>query len=112
MLAGWWVVGSRRTVARPAENLFDTWATFGALCEAARRAVRGKRSNWVPAAFVANMERECLRLEHELRSGAWQPGGYVTFRVSDPKPRFISAAPFRDRVVHHALCNAIGPVFD
>jgi len=24
----------------------------------------------------------------------------------------ISAAPFRDRVVHHALCNIIEPLFD
>ncbi len=104
--------GSRRIVARRPDNLFDQWAAFAPLCAAARRAVRGKRGQWVPAAFVANLERECLRLEHELRSGAWRPGGYVTFRVRDPKPRFISAAPFRDRVVHHALCAAIEPVFD
>ncbi|MEA3350048.1 MAG: reverse transcriptase/maturase family protein, partial [Chloroflexota bacterium] len=30
----------------------------------------------------------------------------------DPKERLISAAPFRDRVVHHALCNVIEPLFD
>jgi len=24
----------------------------------------------------------------------------------------ISAAPYRDRVVHHALCNIIGPLFE
>lgn len=70
-------------------------------------AVRGKRGQWVPAAFVANLERECLRLEDELRSGDWRPGSYVTFRVSYPKPRFISAAPFRDRVVHHAAAGAV-----
>ena len=26
--------------------------------------------------------------------------------------RLISAAPYRDRVVHHALCNLIEPLFD
>jgi RNA-directed DNA polymerase len=36
----------------------------------------------------------------------------VMFRVLDPKPRMISAAPFRDRVVHHALCAAVDPVFE
>lgn len=29
-----------------------------------------------------------------------------------PKPRLISAAPFRDRVVHHALTRVIEPVFE
>ena len=31
------------------------------------------------------------------------------FRVHDPKERNIAAAPFRDRVVHHALCAAMEP---
>jgi retron-type reverse transcriptase len=40
------------------------------------------------------------------------PGGYHTFRVWEPKPRWISAAPFRDRVVHHALTQILEPVFE
>lgn len=32
--------------------------------------------------------------------------------IHDPKKRKISAAPFRDRVVHHALCNIIEPLFE
>lgn len=32
--------------------------------------------------------------------------------IHDPKQRKISAAPFRDRVVHHALCNLIEPIFE
>ena len=34
------------------------------------------------------------------------------FYIHDPKKRLISAAPFRDRVAHHALCNIIEPIFD
>jgi len=34
------------------------------------------------------------------------------FEVRDPKPRSIAAAPFRDRIVHQALCAAIGPRLD
>ncbi|MFM7366929.1 MAG: RNA-directed DNA polymerase, partial [Sphaerospermopsis kisseleviana] len=30
----------------------------------------------------------------------------------EPKPRLISAAPYRDRVVHHALCQIITPIFE
>ncbi|MCU0485839.1 MAG: hypothetical protein MUC85_06965 [Anaerolineales bacterium] len=37
---------------------------------------------------------------------------YHNFHISVPKPRLISAAPFRDRVVHHALMNIIEPLFE
>ena len=37
---------------------------------------------------------------------------YTSFYIHEPKRRLISAAPFRDRVVHHALCNVIEPIFD
>jgi hypothetical protein len=40
------------------------------------------------------------------------PGRYQSFYIHEPKRRLISAAPFRDRVVHHALCNLIEPIFE
>ena len=52
------------------------------------------------AAFLAHPEREVLRCECELLAGAWRPGRYVEIAVRDPKPRRVSAAPFRDRMVH------------
>jgi retron-type reverse transcriptase len=36
----------------------------------------------------------------------------VTFKIYEPKERVISAAPFRDRVVHHTLMNIIGPILE
>ena len=36
----------------------------------------------------------------------------VSFVVQDPKRRRISAAPFRDRVVHHAVHAVIAPLFE
>ena len=77
-----------------ADGLFDRIATFGALCAAASRAALGKRRGPGPAAFLANLETEVLRLERELRSGTWRPGGYVSFEIRDPKRRTSSAAPF------------------
>lgn len=75
-------------------------------------ALRGKRSRFEACAFHANLETELLRLQRELSSGTYQPGGYRTFRIVDPKPRLISAAPFRDRVVHHALVQVLEPHFE
>jgi RNA-directed DNA polymerase len=57
-------------------------------------------------------EEELLRLQYDLRQGAYEPGPCHHFRIHDPKERVISAALFRDRVVHHALCNVIEPLLD
>jgi retron-type reverse transcriptase len=94
------------------DALFEAIASFRALHGAALAAVKGKRRKPGAAAFMANLERELLRLERELGDGSYRPGGYTTFVVKDPKERFISAAPFRDRVVHHALCAAVEPIFE
>jgi RNA-directed DNA polymerase len=51
-------------------------------------------------------------LQAELLSHSYTPGGYTSFYIHEPKRRLISAAPFRDRVVHHALCNLIEPIFE
>lgn len=97
---------------RRADGLFERIATFEALCAAARRAAAGKRRVPVPAGFLANLEGEVLRLERELQAGTWRPGGYVSFEIRDPKRRQISAAPFRDRVVHHAVHAVVAPLFE
>jgi hypothetical protein len=55
-------------------------------------------------------ETDIARLSQELMSGAYRPGGYRFFEIHEPKRRLIAAAPFRDRVVHHALCNLMAPL--
>jgi retron-type reverse transcriptase len=93
-------------------NLFDKIWTFDNLLAAFYKARIGKRKNPNVAAFEVNLEWELLRLSEELRTGTYRPGPYRTFFIHDPKKRMISAAPFRDRVVHHALCNVIEPLFE
>lgn len=66
----------------------------------------------MPAAFELFLDDELLRLQDDLQSERYIPGGYRTFTVNEPKRRKISAAPFRDRVVHHALCNALMPIYE
>jgi hypothetical protein len=45
------------------------------------------------------LERELWRLHAELAAKSYQPGAYRAFIIHEPKPRQISAAPYRDRVV-------------
>ena len=51
-------------------------------------------------------------MQRELRERRYVPGVYDTFWIYEPNARLISAAPLRDRVVHHALVNVIEPVFE
>jgi RNA-directed DNA polymerase len=44
------------------------------------------------------------------RAKPTDPPPITSFYIHEPKRRKISAAPFRDRVVHHALCNVIEPI--
>lgn len=92
--------------------LFERVTLFPNLLHAARLAGRGKRFRPNVAAFGLNLEEELHGLQQELITRTYHPGSYTTFLIRDKKPRFISASPFRDRVVHHALCNIIEPIFD
>ncbi|MBK7409855.1 MAG: RNA-dependent DNA polymerase [Saprospirales bacterium] len=94
------------------KNLFEKIASFENLLQAFYKARKGKRGNANVAWFEFNMEKELFRLEEELKSGTYAPGPYKTFHIYEPKKRMISAAPFRDRVVHHAICNVIEPIFE
>jgi len=97
---------------RRAGYLFEKVADFHALNAAARRAGRGKGKSDCAASFLFHPETEALKLQRELLDGSYRPGLYRTFSVSDPKFRTISAADFRDRVVHHALCAVLEPLFE
>ncbi len=77
-----------------------------------RRAAKGKRGHVPAATFDALVADNLVQLQHELRQQTYRPGAYRHFLIHEPKRRKISAAPFRDRVVHHALCNLIEPIFD
>lgn len=92
-------------------GLWDQIASLWNLAWAAEKAACGKRSRPNVAAFLFNLENELCQLEDELRSKTYVPGGYHTKMIYEPKPRLISAAPFRDRVVHHALCRHLEQVF-
>lgn len=79
---------------------------------ASRNAARGKRRRPDVEGWLLREESELLTLREELLSGSYQPGPYRFFTIFEPKRREIAAAPFRDRVVHHALCNYMAPVLE
>jgi retron-type reverse transcriptase len=93
-------------------HLWENVISFEALLRAAGQAGKGKRFRPDVAAFHFNLERELWALHEQLSMRTYRPGPYRTFFVCEPKPRQISAAPYRDRVVHHALVNVLEPIFE
>ena len=97
------------------KRLNHLWAqivTFDNLLLAYQKAQRGKSRKNSVAQFTLNLESELFTLQRQLIEGSYQPGGYRLFTIYERKPRIIAAAPFRDRVVHHALMNIIEPPLD
>jgi hypothetical protein len=82
------------------------------LWQSYRQAVRGKRRRRSGAEFDHQVADHLIALQGELREKRYHPGAYRHFFIHEPKRRKISAAAFRDRVVHHALCNFIEPIFE
>lgn len=76
------------------------------------RAARGKRQRSDVQAFARNLDRELATLLEEIATLSVSVGHYETFRIRDPKPRVIHAPCFRERVLHHAMMNQLGPVLD
>ncbi len=93
-------------------NLFPQIANFENLFAAWETARRSKRRRPDVAAFERHLEPNLLRIEQQLLDGSYRPGRYRSFFIREPKRRKISAAPFRDRVVHHALVRVIEPIFE
>lgn len=95
-----------------AGSLFEKIVSFRNLLQAAYRARRGKKNRPDVAAFHFDLERNLLQLQQELVEDCYFPGAYRSFFIHDPKKRLISAAPYRDRIVHHALCQVMENVFE
>ena len=86
--------------------------SFESLLHAAEQACKGKRFRPDVAALHFNLERELWKLPEELSTKTYRPGAYRSFFIYQPKKRQISAAPYRDRVVHNALVNVLEPIYE
>jgi len=94
------------------KNLFNKICSFQNLHLAYLKARKCKKYRDEILRFSYNLEGNLLKLQEELQNQSYYHGDYREFIVCDSKKRKIKAAPFRDRVVHHAICNIIEPIFD
>ncbi len=112
----WLAVGrntvKKETMAKRYKHLYEKICTFENLWLASRKARKGKRLKDEVLDFEYNLEKELFEIHEELLSDSFEFSPYKTFTVHEPAVRLISAAPYRDRVVHHAICNIIEPILD
>ncbi len=92
--------------------MYNKLTSWDNLLNAYKKAAKDKRGTPYVAAFEHQLGANLIGLQDELVSQTYQPGGYTNFYIHDPKRRLISAAPFRDRVVHHALVNILEPIYE
>ncbi len=76
-------------------------------------ALRGSSDKGAPAfASGSSWSTKSARCTTSSLSGTYRHGSYTYFTIYEPKERLVAAAPFRDRVVHHAIVRVIEPIFE
>lgn len=92
--------------------MFEQITSFKNLLNAYKKAAKVKKGRLYVQEYNYALEYNLLNLQEKLRTGTYHWGEYKSFYVYDPKKRLIAAAPFEDRVIHHAICNVIEPIFE
>lgn len=93
-------------------NLWSEFASFENLYSASLKAQKGKRYKRSTLRFNFSLEPKLIQLQKQLNNNSWQPGEYWSFKIHEPKERTIHAAPYEDRIVHHALINILEPIWE
>lgn len=84
------------------DNLLYAWQSF----------VKGKRNKKDVQEFQQNLMGNIIDLHNELKNGVYVHGPYKQFKINDPKPRNISKATVRDRLLHHLIYQTLYWYFD
>ena len=100
------------TAMKRAGNLTERIASLDNLYLAFAKACRGKQRKTEVQLFRRSFDANMAELRAEILSGNVRVGDYHYFTIHDPKERVICAAPFRERVLHHALMNVCHDYFD
>ena len=95
------------------KNLFNQVCDIQNLRSAYKKACNGgNRYTEGHLKFKERLESHLYHVQRHLMEGTYEHGEHSHFYVYEPKKRMISALPFRDRVVQHAINNIIEPIFD
>lgn len=118
-IAGFGITPSRKSksaanifMVKKHRNLIDQIVSNENLQEAYRKTSKGKKQSFGYLEFKEYDQLNLKLIQEELADGAYAIGEYRQFTIYEPKARLISALDFKDRLVQHALCNVISPIFE
>ena len=92
--------------------LWESLCSYDNLLLAYKKARKHKTKKNYVLEFEKNLEQNLILLRNDLINYAYQPKPLKQFIIHDLKTRKISKSDFRDRIIHHALCNIIEPIFE
>jgi retron-type reverse transcriptase len=94
-------------------SLYEQIYQMDNLYLASKKAMKGKKSKSTVAKFWFYEDEKLAHIHELLKHRKYKFGRYTEFTINDNSVmRKISAAPFVDRVVHHAIMNVIEPLFE
>lgn len=99
-------------MAKKHRNLIDQITSMDNLQEAYKKTSKGKKLSFGYLEFKEYDQLNLKLIQEELADGAYTIGAYRQFTIYEPKSRLISALDFKDRLVQHALCNVVSPIFE
>lgn len=92
------------------QKINGTWdqiCTFESLHRAWREVKRGKSERGIVLRYENDLACNLERVLTSLREGTYKPKPHYEFVLYDNKERLIQAPHLEDRIVQHAVCNAI-----
>ncbi|PIN88484.1 hypothetical protein COU61_04740, partial [Candidatus Pacearchaeota archaeon CG10_big_fil_rev_8_21_14_0_10_35_13] len=92
--------------------MYEQLCSIENLLSAFDNAHKGKSNKYYVKRFEKNLSDNIMKLRLELLNESYKPHPLKVFIINDPKTRKISKSRFRDRIVHHALINIIGRLFE
>ncbi len=96
------MTGSVEDIDLSLANIWESWYKFR----------KGKRNTQSINEFEYYLESNITRLHHDLTNHSYAHAPYTYFNLHDSKPRKISVASVRDRVVHRMLYDYLVPIWD
>jgi RNA-directed DNA polymerase len=88
-------------------NLWPKIASYDALLVAWQEVKQRKSSKANILRYQSNLAVNLSNVERRLLDGTYKPRPHFEFYLYDPKSRLIQAPMLEDRIVQHAVCNAL-----
>lgn len=107
-----WLSKARFILMKTYKNLYSEIYGLKNLILAYKKAKKGKTKKHYVKEFEENLAYNLKILHDELKNKTYKPLPLQNIILKDPKIRKISISDFRDRIVHHAICNIIEPLFN